>query len=97
VPRKALETVAGIEPTLLEHPPVVLADLSTAIGTASATLGARLHPRTAANRRAVSSTSLADGLLGSETPKGAVSLWLPDTALDALVPHLFGRRSTCLV
>jgi Fic family protein len=49
VPRKALETVTRIEPTLLEDPPVVLADLSTAIATASATLGARLHPRTAAN------------------------------------------------
>jgi Fic family protein len=49
VPRKALETVARIEPTLLEDTPVVLADFSTAIATASATLGARLHPRTAAN------------------------------------------------
>jgi Fic family protein len=47
--RATPETVARIEPTLLEQPPVALADLSTAIAGASAGLGARLHPRTAAN------------------------------------------------
>jgi hypothetical protein len=70
-----LETVARSELTLLEDPPVVLADLSTAIATASATLGARLHPRTVVN--------LAD-LGGSDTPKGAVSLRVPGCARCAL-------------
>jgi Fic family protein len=39
--------------------------------------------------RALLSTLLADGILGSETPKGPVSLRFPASALDRLFPRLF--------
>lgn len=46
----------------------------------------RLPERTA---RAVLAQVLDEGLLGSETPKGAVSLRFPSSALDLLFPKLF--------
>ncbi|MCA6308861.1 MAG: hypothetical protein IM647_13905 [Phenylobacterium sp.] len=46
----------------------------------------RLPERTA---RTVLTQVLDEGLLGSETPKGAVSLRFPSSALDLLFPQLF--------
>ena len=44
-----LESVARIEPALLEEPTGAIADVIVELSAATATLGAALHPRTAAN------------------------------------------------
>ena len=44
-----IETPARIEPTRLEETPEAIADVIAALSSASAALGARLHPATAAN------------------------------------------------
>ena len=46
---KCRETAARIEPARLEETPETIADLVVELSSASALLGARLHPRTAAN------------------------------------------------
>src|SRR5436309_721924 len=48
-PRKNIEAAASIEPTRLEHPPDMLADLAAELSATSAKLGRWLHPRTASN------------------------------------------------
>ncbi len=46
---KQIESVQRIEPTRLEEPGEAIADIVAELSAASATLGNRLHPRTAAN------------------------------------------------
>src|SRR5438270_19549 len=48
-PNVRLESVSRIEPTRLENPPEVVADLVAELSAASAKLGRSLHPRTAAD------------------------------------------------
>jgi len=48
-PDPPLETVYRIEPTRLENPPEVVADLVAELSASSAKLGRSLHPRTAAH------------------------------------------------
>jgi hypothetical protein len=44
--------------------------------------------------RRVLNDVIATGLLASETPKGAVSLWFPVDALEILLPRLFPETSS---
>ena len=41
--------------------------------------------------RRVLNDTISEGLLGSDTPKGPVSLRFPDAALERLFPRLFGE------
>src|SRR5438034_6079620 len=43
------ETPSRIEPARIEAPPEPIADVTTEVAAAAATLGSALHPRTAAN------------------------------------------------
>ena len=49
----AIETPARIEPCMLESWPAVLGDLIAEVSATAAQLGARLHPRTAAELAAL--------------------------------------------
>ncbi len=77
-----LETVERIEPARLEVIPEAISDRVAELSATTSVLG---------HARRVLNDLVTQGLLGSATPKGAVSLKFPVAALDVLFPRLFAK------